>query len=552
MLMYLRRKGFKPCSLQVFALNNHYYKFYTRCRLMSNDVRHISTSLKTRLHVFCLKRFLQGSLHFLSFGRYGAVDGFLTPNVADTRNPLVVVLHNGCVAAAAGGLTPDGHSEKFTVNLLSEEPDMPSASRMLEILAENPAAQAKFFIISMRLFLEHVLGVMPFDEQLRPNSTRASVVFPDGAAAEFLGGAFPAIQQLHGPIEEQARLACHPHIVLHFVNRASQAWLRRILLAQTTEAQELLHSWQTKTLLAVESIMSSCVGTVRLQFQPVPFSNDVDLQSQPYSSKWQEEDRFDGGLEEDFKDPEKRRTLVSVIPPVIDHHVRRRLAEEDTTSFEETKKKVNLKQLPLTGCVMARLPHYRLPVCGFSGCNCELCSKARDEFRQRSTLGGVESARSRYIDAFCQDLHEVCALSGHLHEHKNTCFKYAPEGSRRKPQHCRFHFTHFVKLWKEKIMDDRSTKVVEVIVARTGKEPLLPVWPQEGCHVTLNSLQGDLVLDGKHFAGRSSLGAVVESNQDGTQRGRIKTVQYNPREGQCFPVPGQEMRNFHVSLFSAE
>lgn len=68
--------------------------------------------------------------------RYGAVDGFLTPNVADARNPLVVVLHNGCVAASAGGLTPEGKSEKFTVNLLSEEPDMPSAGRMLEILAE--------------------------------------------------------------------------------------------------------------------------------------------------------------------------------------------------------------------------------------------------------------------------------------------------------------------------------------------------------------------------------------------------------------------------------
>lgn len=166
---------------------------------------------------------------------------------------------------------------------------MPSAGRMLEILAENPVAQAKFFIISMRLFLEHVLGIMPFDEQLRANGTRASVVFPDGAASEFVGGAFPAIQQLHGPIEEQARLACHPHIVLHFVNRASQAWLRKILLAETAEAKELLRTWQQKTLLAVESLMSSCVGTARLQFEPVPFASDVKLQAQPYTSKWQEE-----------------------------------------------------------------------------------------------------------------------------------------------------------------------------------------------------------------------------------------------------------------------
>ena len=198
-----------------------------------------------------------------------------------------------------------------------------------------------------------------------------------------------------------------------------------------------------------------------------------------------------------------------------------------------------MKHLPLTGCVMARLPHYRLPLAGFSGCNCELCSRARDETASTQlSPGGIMAAQSRYIDAFCEDLHEVCALSGHLHEHKNTCFKYAPEGSRRKPQHCRFHFTHFVKLWQEKMMEDRSSKVVEVIVARTGKETLLPVWPQEGCRLSLKSVQGGLTLDGKHFAGRSSLGAIVEANQDGTQRGRIKTVQYNPREGQCFPVPG--------------
>ena len=121
-------------------------------------------------------------------------------------------------------------------------------------------------------------------------------------------------------------------------------------------------------------------------------------------------------------------------------------------------KRVNMKHVPLTGCVMARLPHYRLPrgLRGFLGCNCELCLKAREEAEQRVTIDAVVAARSRYIDAFCQELREVCALSGHLHEHKNTCFKYAPEGSRRKPQHCRFNFTHFIKLLQNKLKEDGS------------------------------------------------------------------------------------------------
>ena len=466
------------------------------------------------------------------------MDGFLTPNVADTRSPLVVVLHNGCVKAKCGGLTPDGNSEKFNISLLDQDPQMPSAGRMLEILAENPVAQAKFFILSMRLFLEHVLGVMPFDEQLRANGSRAGCLYPDGCAGEFFGGCFPSIQQLHGPIEEQARLACHPHIVLHFVNRGSQAWLRTILQAETIEAKRLLRTWQEKTLRSVESLMSSCAGTTRLHFEPVPFADDIDLKSQPYSSKWQQEDRFDGGAEADAKDPSKTRTLIAVVPSVVDHHVQKHLDEEAASSFQETKKRVSTKQLPLTGSVMSRLPHYRLPCSGFAGCACQLCSQARESM-EHATVQDRIAAQSRYVEAFCDDLHEVCALSGHLHEHKNTCFKYAPEGSRRKPQHCRFHFTHFVKLWQEKVLDDRSTKMVEIIVARTGKEPVLPVWPGEGCRVTLESSQGaPLSLDGKHFAGRSSLGATVETSLDGTQRGRIKTVQYNPREGQCLPVFG--------------
>ena len=36
-----------------------------------------------------------------------------------------------------------------------------------------------------------------------------------------------------------------------------------------------------------------------------------------------------------MKDPEKKRILVSVVSPVIDHHVRRHLAGESASSFED-------------------------------------------------------------------------------------------------------------------------------------------------------------------------------------------------------------------------
>ena len=119
---------------------------------------------------------------------FGAVGGFLTPNVADTRSPLVVHLHG------AGG------EERYAVNLMDEEPTMPSAREMLRLIARDPVAQARFFIISMRLFCEHVLGTGPFDQWFRHNGSQDGAAFPDGFAASGQGGAVGILAALHGPI----------------------------------------------------------------------------------------------------------------------------------------------------------------------------------------------------------------------------------------------------------------------------------------------------------------------------------------------------------------
>ena len=444
----------------------------------------------------------------------------MTPNVADTRNPLVVTLHGGCITNESGGFNKDGETERFTVNLLGESPTMPSAAKMLEILAENPIAQAKFFIISMRLFLEHVLGLQPYDSELRPNGSSNGVIFPDGNISRFMGGSFPAVAHLHGPIEEQARLSCHAHIVLHFVNRMSQMWFRRVLQAETSEAKAILRGWQSRTLRAVESLMSSCAGLMPFHFQELPFK-PTELKGLPYLQKWQEEDKYDGELEDCNKDPEKKRVLVPVEEAFVDLHMREQTGECGAGGYDPAPPPA--RKRALTGSVMSRLPHYRLSPGGFSGCDCKVCEDGRRGLRNLSV--------EEYIQAFCEDMRGVCALSGHLHEHQSTCFKYAPEGSRRKPQHCRFNFVHFVKLFREKMVTSGLSsfkKFVEVTVARTGKPILLPRWCQ--------SERTTVSLSGEDFVGRSDLGSRVDESSDTTQRGRVRTVQYNPREGQCFPV----------------
>ena len=124
---------------------------------------------------------------------FGPAGGFLTPNMSDVRSPIVVVLHGG------------GVDERYEVGLHEECPKMPCAREMLQIIAENPLAQAKYFIFCMRVFCEHVLGIGPVDEFLRHNGWLESLAFPDGFAASGTGGAFGMVAAFHGPIEEQAR-----------------------------------------------------------------------------------------------------------------------------------------------------------------------------------------------------------------------------------------------------------------------------------------------------------------------------------------------------------
>ena len=173
---------------------------------------------------------------------FGAAGGFLTPNMADVRSPLMVLLHG------------ENGDEAHAVDLLDEDPSMPSAREMLHMVAQDPVAQARFFILSMRLFCEHVLGTGPFDANLRHNGHFDGAAFPDGFAASGLGGAFGMLAALHGPIEEQARLSIHPHILLWFINSQSERWLRQVLRKETEDARQCLRTWQEKVLAAVQSM----------------------------------------------------------------------------------------------------------------------------------------------------------------------------------------------------------------------------------------------------------------------------------------------------------
>ena len=347
--------------------------------------------------------------------RFGAAGGFLTPNMADVRSPLVVVLHGG------------GVEERFEVNLLDECPRMPSAREMLQIVAEDPVAQARYFILSMRIFCEHILGCGPFDDLLRHNGWLEGPAFPDGFAASGLGGAFCMLAGFHGPVEEQARLSIHPHILLWFISTTCEAWLRNILRRETEEARILLRGWQERVLAAVQSMQLDSAAVL-----PLLLAEDATKEpaprSTPFSAKQQKDCRFDGELEGDARDATKRRPLVATEEFFVDHHIRAHaecLPQPDYL-------------IPLTGAQVTRMPSYRLlqPMAGYSR------GTAEDRAEEAAAWGRAYAEDYRLNIAVCQ-----------MHEHKDTCFKYVVQKGMRKARNCRFNFNHFVHLSVHSMVD---------------------------------------------------------------------------------------------------
>ena len=91
---------------------------------------------------------------------FGAPSFFATPNFADTYNPLVKLLHDGPGPTShldAGGAPQAAGSRRDFIT--AAEPPMPSLRRMHEIVAQDPRAQAKFFLLMSELHYRYIVGI---------------------------------------------------------------------------------------------------------------------------------------------------------------------------------------------------------------------------------------------------------------------------------------------------------------------------------------------------------------------------------------------------------
>ena len=129
-------------------------------------------------------------------------------------------------------------------------PPMPSVEEMLRRVARDPVAQAIFFDLMLRLFLEHVLGVVPHG-----SSSHVS----DGVAASGAASAFGVVRAYLGPVETQGWGGLHPHMHVWVLQPMTAAFLARLRAGTVEGLAEKVRNWRQAVLQKVASIQFDSV-----------------------------------------------------------------------------------------------------------------------------------------------------------------------------------------------------------------------------------------------------------------------------------------------------
>jgi len=239
---------------------------------------------------------------------YGCPSFFVTPNFADTYHPLVKLLHDGpsdsshlCVAAGAS--QPRGSDFIAAV-----EPKMPTLRQMHEIVAADPRAQAKFFLLMSELHYRFIIGIE------RLHIGRLTLARPhrpphDLVASSLQPSVCPGTTDVQAPLEAQGRGFTHGHGKGHSILGPSMSWLRRAI--------------DTGFGAAVQRMRAALLDTaVTVQYEAAREAGQqlgVELPAEPFSQRQQRQSRMDGGEDEDGS----LREHVELAPRLEQPHIQR-------------------------------------------------------------------------------------------------------------------------------------------------------------------------------------------------------------------------------------
>ena len=211
---------------------------------------------------------------------------FLTPNVADTQHPLLLVIQGEAIDL--GEVTGDMATA------------LPKYRDMLRRLARDPVAQTVQFELLMRLFFQHVLNVRPETLECRRGAPRrgAREWCSDGAAACSTGaGMLGPILAFRGEIEAQGRGSLHPHILVWLVCRHMQVVsdLARMMRDDKHGLRQRLRTFMHLTVASFESISHASVQVAPRLFGDLDLGRPVSI-----SSVARNLCKYDGGCDLDL------------------------------------------------------------------------------------------------------------------------------------------------------------------------------------------------------------------------------------------------------------
>ena len=136
--------------------------------------------------------------------------------------------------------------------------------------------------------------------------------------------------------------------------------MRRMLQRRDGESRTRWRLWQERVLSFVQSMQLDPAAMLPLLLTDDPASAPLP-RSMLFSEQRRRDCRYDGELEGDARDPDKRRPLVPTEDLFADHHIREHIALLPAGMEPKSK-----HTLPLTGAQPTRIPRYRLlqPVTG--------------------------------------------------------------------------------------------------------------------------------------------------------------------------------------------
>ena len=219
--------------------------------------------------------------------KFGAASFFVTPNFADTYSPLVLQLHEG--PGKQSHLDIRGGAVAKAGGITSPAPTMPPLERMHQIVAADPRAQAKFFLLMTELHYRYIIGL----ERLfvgRTTLARQAVSTEDDVAASLQPCVAPGTTDVQAPFEAQGRGFSHGHGKGHSVIGPTMAWLRSAVGRGLRAAAR-----------GLRSVLLSTAETVQYEAanEPARQLGLPDVAPEPFTARQQHQSRMYGGEEED-------------------------------------------------------------------------------------------------------------------------------------------------------------------------------------------------------------------------------------------------------------